>query len=73
MTAKPSKENELRRWRMNCFQHELPYGRELQNYVLHCGNITTMTAKPSNHEQHKFSIHGDSQFMKDKVFQIIRK
>ena len=30
-------ENELRRWRMNCFQHELPLGRKLQNYVLHYG------------------------------------
>jgi hypothetical protein len=29
--------------------HELRFARELQNSVLHYGNITTMTAKPSIH------------------------
>ena len=56
---------------MNCKQslrelkinfHELPYGHELQNRVLHCGNITIMHARRAIHEKQRFSIHSIRNF-----------
>ena len=39
------------------------FAHELQNVVLHCGNITIMPTRSAIHENQRFSNHGASQFM----------